>query len=306
LNKKLVLIVLIVLGLCAAVMSFRARFRAEARNRAVELVIDWPDAQALANTSSTAIGGVLSDLGNSGITTVAVTEETLETLHGGGIVNYRRVGSDTILAFEPGFEGQEKRVIDALDHKTKLHITPQGSHHYLVDAPWPQVNSTPIGLDDDVVKTVKQSGLLIAPRLLNYTGVNNDNIRWDLSQVKEQIGPEHLGPFIFSGAAVLGNRSHIHDTAHAFDDLGLTYGSVEFAKTLGDEDLARAAAADTVRVHSIGLDEMGTMEEPTAIERFVRPIAFQNFDFKPSSARWTRLSVRWDCLLWCSWRSSHC
>jgi len=170
LNKKLILIVLIVIGLCAASISFRARFRAEARNRAVELVIDWPDAQALANTSSKAVDGVLKELGQQGITTVAITEETLETLHGGGIVNYRRLGSHTILSFEPGFEGQEKRVIDALDHKTKLHITPQGPHQYLVDALWPQVNATPIGLDDDVVKTVKQSGLLIAPRLLNYTG----------------------------------------------------------------------------------------------------------------------------------------
>lgn len=275
-NKKLILVVLIVIGLCAAAISFRARFRAEARNRAVELVIDWPDAQALANTSSKAVDGVLKDLGHEGITTVAITEETLETLHGGGIVNYRRLGSHTILSFEPGFEGQEKRVIDALDHKTKLHITPQGPHQYLVDALWPQVNATPIGLDDDVVKTVKESGLLIAPRLLNFTGVNNDNIRWDLSQVKEQVGADHLGPFIFSGAAVLGNRSHINDTAHAFDDLGLTYGSVEFAKTLGDEDLSRAAAADTVRVHSIGLDEMGTMEEPTAIERFVRAAKERN------------------------------
>ena len=286
-NKKLVLTVLIAIGLCAAAISFRARFHAEARNRAVELVIDWPDAQALANTSSEAIDGVLKDLGQAGITTVAVTEETLDTLHGSGIVNYHREAAGTVLVFAPGFGGQEARVIAALDHKTKLHITPRGPLQYFVDAPWNQVNSTPIGLDDGVVKTIEgvkidrndgngPTTLLIAPRLLNYTGVDNDNIVWDLSQVRQQIGPNNLGPFIFSGAAVLGNRSHIHDTAHAFDNLGLTYGSVEFAKTLGDDELSREAAADTVRVHSIGMDEMGTMEEPTAIERFVRAAKERN------------------------------
>lgn len=278
-NKNLVLIVLIVIGLCAAAVSFRARYHAEARNRAVELVIDWPDAQALANTSSKAITGVLRDLGAAGVTTVAVTEETLETLVGEGIVTYRRDGDQTVLTFAPGFTGQEQRVIDAIQHKTKVHIQPTGKDQFTLDAPWPQVNGTPIGLDDDVVKTITSitsPKLLVAPRLLNYTGANDDSIRWELAQVKQQIGADHLGPFIFSGAAVLGNRSHIFDTAHAFDRLGLVYGSVEFAKTIGDDDLSRAAAADTVRVHSIGLDEMGTMEEPTAIERFVRAAKERN------------------------------
>jgi hypothetical protein len=283
-TKNLLLTILLVVGLCAAAVSFKARFHSEARNRAVELVIDWPDAQALANTSSQAIEGVLTQLHAAGITTVAVTEETLETLHGSGIVNYKRIGDNTELTFTEGFTGQEQRVIDALNHKTKLHITPQGPHQYLVDAPWPQFNGTPIGLDGDVVKTITSLKdaqghpvrLLVAPRLYNFTGVNDDNIRWELAQTKDLIGPDHLGPFIFAGAAVLGNRSHITDAVHAFQDLGLTYGSVEFAKTLGDEDFSRAAAANAVRVHSIGLDEMGTMEEPTAIERFVRAAKERN------------------------------
>lgn len=275
-TKNLVLTILIVIGLCAAGVSFKKRYHAEARNRAVELVVDWADAQALANTSSQNIGGVLQQLKAAGITTVAVTEETLETLHGSGIVNYRREGENTVLTFTHGFAGQEQRVIDALDHKTKLHVTPSGPDQYTVDAPWPQFNGTPIGLDGDVVKTVTAAHLLVAPRLFNFTGVNDDNLRWELRQVKQLVGPGHLGPFIFAGAAVLGNRSHIIDAAHAMRDLDLTYGSVEFAKTLGDDDLSRAAAANTVRVHSIGVDEMGTMDEPTAIERFVRAAKERN------------------------------
>lgn len=267
---------LIAVGLCAAAYSCKTRYSAEARNRAVELMIDWPDAQALANTRSRAIDEVLTQLKAAGITTVAVSEETLETLHGSGIVNYTRVGDNTIVSFAPGFAGQEVRVINALKHKTKLTIVPQASDQYMIDAPWPQFNGTPIGLDDDIVRTVRRNNLLVAPRLFNYTGVTADNIYWELAQAKQQCGPGGLGPFVFTGAAVLGYRGRIDDTAHAFDKLDLTYGSVEFAKTFGDDDLSRAAAAHTVRVHSIGLDEIGDMDEPTAVERFTRAVRERN------------------------------
>jgi hypothetical protein len=283
LKRNWILIALIAVGLCASAVSFKNRWSAEWKNRAVELVIDWPDAQALANTRTRAMDDVLGRLRTAGITTVAVTEETLETLHGNGIVNYARSGNNTLITFAPGFATQEQRVIDAMNHKTKIHITPVvgtagrlppgttgSADQFMVDAPWPQFNGTPIGLDDDIVKTVRRNGLLVAPRLLNYTGVTRDSIYWELEQVKAQCGPHGIGPLIFSGAAVLGYRGRIDATAHALKDLGLTYGSVEFAKTFGDDDLSRFGAASTVRVHSIGVDEMGNMEEPTAIERFVR------------------------------------
>ncbi len=260
---------MIAAGLAAAFVSFVARYRAEARNRAVELVIDWPEAQALANTRTREMDDVLSQLHRAGITTVAVTEETLESLHTSGIITYQRQGPNTLVTFGPGFGLEETRAVATLRVKTKLHITAKAAHQYLIDAPWPQFNGTPIGLDDAVVRTVRRNNLLVAPRLYNYTGATAESIRWELGQAQAQCGKHGLGPFIFTGAAVLGYRGHVSDTAAALRDLGLNYGSVEFAKTFGDDVLSRDAAANTVRVHSIGVDEMGTMEEPTAVERFV-------------------------------------
>jgi hypothetical protein len=267
--------------MAAGLYSFINRARAESRNRAVELVVDWPDAMALANTHSREINAALTDLRKAGITTVALLEETLESLHNNGVLTYRtektgRDDKETIIDFTPGFEDQETRVIAALGHKTKLRITAAGSREIRVNAPWPQFNGTPIGLDNQIVATIKNNGLLVAPRLLNFTGVNENNIRWELGEVKKQCGPNAMGPLIFSGSAVLGYRGRMDAAAHAIEDLGLTYGSVEFAKTFGDEDLSRAAAANTVRVHSIGLDEMGSMEEPTAVERFTRAARERN------------------------------
>ena len=276
LNRNQVLVVFIVIGLLAALVSFKHRYSAEARNRRVELVIDWTDAQQLANTTSVSIDNVLKQLRAAGATTVAVNEDTLDTLRVNGIVGYKRKGNDTLLTFTPEIAGQRDRVADAIRHKTGLTLVPIGTNGLQVSAPWTQFNVVPIGLDEVVVQTIRRDGLLVAPRLLNYTGVTPDSINWELAQVKQQCGPNGLGPVIFSGSAVLGFRGAIPATAIALRALDMTYGSVEFAKTFGDDDLSRMADDRTVRVHSIGVDEMGTMDEPTAEERFVRAARERN------------------------------
>ncbi|MDQ2799155.1 MAG: DUF5693 family protein, partial [Armatimonadota bacterium] len=281
-TKNQLLLLLIAVGCVAGLISFGHRFQAEARNRQVELVIDYADAQALANTMrqqsdkglNPQMDAVLTQLRQAGITTVAVTEQSLDSLRSQGVFTYRREGETTILTFAPGASSgrQRARMIEMLAHKTGLPpAKPVGANTLVVGAPWTQFNGIPVGLDGDEVDAVRRNGLLVAPRLLNWVGVNDNNIHWDLARTQAQCATRQgLGPFIFAGSAVLGNRGLIPATANALAENNLTYGSVEFAKTFGDDDLARRAAAGTVRVHSIGLDEMGTMDEPTAIERFVR------------------------------------
>lgn len=269
---------LIAIGLVAAALSFHHRYEAEAKNRRVEIVVDWSDAQALANiyNKKLAMDDVLTQLRQSGVTTIAVTEDTLGSLYGNGVLTYRVEGKSTAMTFSPGYENQLPRVYAALQHKTQLGLTIRPPSTLVVAAPWSQFNGTPIGLADDTVHAVRRNKLLVAPRLYNYTGVNTESINWELGQVRTQCGANGLGPLIFAGSAVLGYRAFLHDTANALEQLQMTYGTVEFAKTFGDADLSRFAADRTVRVHSIGNDEMGTMDEPTAQERFVRAAKERN------------------------------
>ena len=280
-KSNLFLCVLIALGLLGGLVSLRHRWHAEADNRRVELVVDYGDAQALANTTRQQIDDVLGSLKTAGITTVAITEDTLGSLNAAGVVTYQRDGDETILTFAPGFPGQRARVRQMLAEKAPgLVVTPEGADGLRIGSPWPQFSTLPIGLDNDAVQTVRQNGLLVAPRLVNFPGVTADTIAWEMAQTKRQCaagpGPRGLGPVIFAGASVLGNRGLIKATADALDANDLTYGSVELAKTFGDEDLSRLADAHTVRVHSIGTDEMGAMDEPTAVERFVRAAKERN------------------------------
>jgi len=272
------LYLLVALGLLAGLVSAHRRWEAEANNRRVELVVDYADAQALANTTRQQVDAVLAQLKGAGVTTVAVTEDTPGTLNANGVVTYRRNGDSTLLLFAPGFPGQRARVLEMLAHKAPgLDVVPVGADALRVGAPWPQFDTLPIGLEADSVDAVKASGLLVAPRLTNFTGVTEANIAWELAQTRRQCeSPLGIGPIIFAGSSVLGNRGLIRATADALQADGLTYGSVELAKTLGDDDLARLAESRTVRVHSIGADEMGTMDEPTAVERFVRAARERN------------------------------
>ncbi len=270
--------VLIALGLLGGLVSAGHRWQAEARNRRVELAVDYGDAQALANTTRRQVDDVLQQLKGAGITTVAVTEDTLGTLNANGVVAYRREGDETVLTFAPGFPGERPRVIQMLAHKAPgLVVTPEGADGLRIGSPWPQFSTLPIGLDGDAVRTVQGNGLLVAPRLVNFTGVTQGNIAWEMAQTKRQCADaQGIGPVIFAGSSVLGNRGLIKATADALDANGLAYGSVELGKTFGDEDLSRMASARTVRVHSIGTDEMGNMDEPTAVERFVRAAKERN------------------------------
>lgn len=275
-SKNTFLTLLIAVGLLAALLSFSHRYAAEARNRRVEMVVDWSDAQALANTTRRSIDDVLRQLKTAGITTVAVAEDTLNSLSTSGVVSYKRDAAATMLTFTPGFAAQRERVMAALTRKTRLTAKRSGANGLRVEAPWPQFNGLWIGMDDETIAAVRHTGLLVAPRLNNYTGVTPDSIAWQLAQAKAQAGTDGLGPLIFAGSAVLGNRALIGATADNLTAQNFVYGSVEFGKLLGDDSLARKAAAQTVRVHSIGADEMGTMDEPTAIERFVRAAKERN------------------------------
>ncbi len=278
-KSKLLLFALLALGVVAGLISADHRWKAEDRNRRVELIVDYSDAQALANTTRRQIEDVLPQLRTAGITTVALTEDTLGTLYANGVVTYTRDGNETVVRFAPGFPGQRARVVEMLARKAHgLVVTPEGADSLRIGSPWPQFSSVPIGLDSDSVARVRQNRLLVSPRLANYPGATAESIAWEMAQTKRQCaGPDgRIGPVIFAGASVLGNRGLIKATAAAFQADHLTYGSVELGKTLGDEDLSRLAADRTIRVHSISADEIGNMEEPTAVERFVRAAKERN------------------------------
>ena len=272
-------VLLIVVGLLAGLVSFIHRWKAEARNRRVELVVDYGDAQALANTTQRPMDDVLTQLHGAGITTVAVTEDTLGTLNTNGVVDRTSAtATTTVLTFAPGFPGQRARVVAMLAHKAPgLAVTPEGPDSLRVGAPWPQFSTLPIGLDDDAGRRRSGGTACWSRRACSTSRASRRTTspgNWRRPE-RSARAAGHRAADLRRGA-VLGNRGQIEATADALAADGLTYGSVEFGKTFGDDDLSRmAAGADRARPqHRHRRD--GPMDEPTAIERFVRAARERN------------------------------
>ncbi|HEU4753497.1 MAG TPA: DUF5693 family protein, partial [Armatimonadota bacterium] len=130
----------------------------------------------------------------------------------------------------------------------------------------------PTGLDQRLVQEIRGAGLEPVGRLNNALGAQPDSIRWALGRAK-QMG---VTTVIFAGEEVLGFKGLIPETAGAFRDLRLLYGSVELGKQRGDELLTKLLADQHVRVHSISSAEMPRLTPQEAVERYVRAAAERN------------------------------
>ena len=72
--------VLLVLGLASSLYVLTQRYRAEARSRAVALVLDYSQLRSLASATGVPIHDAYNRFKAAGITGVALTEETLGDL----------------------------------------------------------------------------------------------------------------------------------------------------------------------------------------------------------------------------------
>jgi hypothetical protein len=265
--ESLLLYVLIAISLIASLVGFKNRFSVEAKNKRVETVVDYGDAVNLSLASHQPLDAVLTRLNHAGITSLALTEDTVDSLRTDGALiitdessnetTFRCSASEPILA---------ARLTDALARKTSLNFTQIGGR-VRVEAPYWELASLGLGLDPSQISAAIRNGFYICPRLANFPGADAASINWMLQTVKNECGGRAT-TLIFSGLDVLGDRNNLRATADALESTSLNYGSVEFGKQIGDDVLSRLAAPETVRVHSIGGNEMPTMDIPTAIGRF--------------------------------------
>jgi len=230
-------------------------------------VVDYTDAVNLAMGSHEPLDLVLTRIKRAGITSLALTEDTVDSLRTEGAITISDESPyETTFQFAPSMVGLRQRFEDALTNKTAFNFSEDGSG-LKVEATYPTIAQLGLGLDPSQVSETVRAGLSICPRLWNFPGADAQSIEWMLQTVKAECGGRAT-TLIFNGLDVLGDRNNLRATADALRDTGLRYGSVEFGKQIGDDVLTRLAAEDTVRVHSIGSNEMPTMDIPTAIGRF--------------------------------------
>ena len=122
--ELLVLYILIVLSLLASFVGFKRRFSVESRNKRVETVVDYLDAVNLSLASHEPLDYVLQHLKSAGITSLALTEDTVDSLRTNAeLTIIRETPYETTFSCSPDEPQLINRLQDALTHKTAINFT---------------------------------------------------------------------------------------------------------------------------------------------------------------------------------------
>ncbi|MBM3457740.1 MAG: hypothetical protein FJX77_04315 [Armatimonadetes bacterium] len=278
-------LLLIGLGLLSALVVLGQRFRVEAENRRVGLVLDYAQVRTLAVAAGLPLAGVLGQIRDAGATGVALSEETLRDLEQEGLVQFRLQPGRTPRAYR--LRAADRRIGERLLRQFSLRLPgltrqkpvgehvvwtdPAGKPFYLAGRPDDYL-STVVGLDGEQVREVQAAGLSVVGRLSNYPGLTEAV----LTAVLEDVRRQNIRVLIFNGEEVLGFRSLLRPAAAQVQAKELLYGSIEFGKQRGDESLTLALTEHLVRVHSISPAEMARMTPGEATERYVRAAEERN------------------------------
>jgi len=262
---------LMVSSLAAGVLALQ-RLRVEQANRAVEVVLDYPDVAQWASASGKPVAAWLR--GFTMPFSVALTEGTLADWG-------MPIGAPTptYLLSEARFQ-QAKRVL-ALKARVELQ-PPQdapavevrsqsGARFWVVGDPL-AITQLGLGLDPVQVAQVRAGGKPIVARLINPQGITPLALRGSLLFAREQ-GASLL---IFAGDQVLGYRPGLQATAHNIQANAMRFGAIEFAKQAGAGNLTQAIPQHTVRVHSVGLAESLLLSPGEIVERLERAAQERN------------------------------
>lgn len=275
-GKRVVLIALLIVGLLASGFVAVQRYRAESRNKAVEIVVDWDEVQQIAAATGKSPADVLKRFKAAGVTSVAITQETLKDAiqNGDGIVTRNGATGSQEIFFGTGFE-RAPATLDAIlsvqgGRAPKFTIDPDVGTR-MVNAgrlPLGVLGQFPIGLPSQGFWDARKAGLGIVARLVSYPGATPKAIQFMMTEAKD-YGAKTI---VFQGDTVLGFKGAVEATADALRANDLYFGRIEFSKQKGDDNLAEKASDRVIIVHSITQAEMPALSEPSIVDRFQKGV----------------------------------
>jgi hypothetical protein len=283
--------ILLTVGLLASLWTAARRIVVERAARTVELTVDLEQLKSVALGAGVPLPEALEALKNAGVTSIAVEERSLRQLqedslarvqpsHSPGVTEvrisdpalYRQVAAALRLKL------RSARAIGALGEIRRSDsprmvriIGPQGDG-LTIPAGWSAVQLQTVGLLPQDVEVARARGIEIVGRISNFPTADDAGI----AQVAQRLHAAGAHTVVFLGEDILGHRSRIKQTAAALDAEGLRYGSVEFGKQMGDEELSRALQSRIIRVHAIQGAEMDKMAPDAIVDRFVKAAEERN------------------------------
>jgi len=258
---KIICVFLIVIGVLASFISVFRRNQAENRSKIVSIVVDYDEVAAFAAMSGEDVDDILSKMKSEGnITHIALSEDTPNTLILSGKAFYDQS------TMPPTFRFVNKEKQQTFDRKI------DGKH-----IPSIYIADIGLGLDTEKIEKIERANLKVVPRLSTRVAITKEaEIKESFSKINEQIKEENV-IIIFDGASILGNSMLLNETKNSILDNNFLYGSIEFGKQRGDSALGILLnGSNFLRVHSISTEEMNSMPNSKAIERFSLAIKDRN------------------------------
>jgi Family of unknown function (DUF5693) len=324
-SRRFILIVLAI-GLLAALYIGGRRERHEAAARNVEIVMDDSDFSALAKSYAYNEAAFLTALRRAGLTSLAVSEELGANIPaapgaaaytGGALLDQSRVSplSDPLfarLARTNALRGDTMYLV-AYDAPTARRYAQQLPLHFaprtirVLRAALPAVwairttgdyfDGEGFGLPLDRVELAKRLGLLLVPRLQNDEGFTPAQLQ---TLVDDATHGVRARTAIFFGLRneVLGYPDNIEAAAAALTNDHVNFGTIETydpkQEQLGNADLARKMPERLVRVQAIAKPEADKLTPEEIIARYLLGVNERNIRvvyLRPYQHSWNGRSI---------------
>lgn len=288
-----ILIFIIIVALVAAGIITYNRSKLESNFKRVELVMSLNELRELSYQEGYDEIELLAKIKHSGINSIAIHEDTLESLALSGKIlhfsdkelnklNFFLKSIDPFKKIQPS-SGESFIIFndknDYLRIKENLQrqlgedlVRDLGFLPYIglkVKGSEEKLADLGLGFSEEDIELVKNMGFQVILRLKNFSQINKEDIKF---KFKESDEAGKISGIIFEGETVLGypSKENLIHTAELLKIKEYPFGIIEFAGQKGIETVAHQVSELAVRVHSITKEEMEIISKQKAIERWIR------------------------------------
>lgn len=293
------LILCIIIGLMAALTIVWQRHQVEENNTRVELVMEYEDLAELAQLEGVPLDKLMKQAKDSGITSLAVYETTLEKLNKSGKVtamsgaqilhqyyagmlsdvNWRNLVDKGVVNAEDIYVvGHDAKIFAEVKEDLMLRLSPervtvidQERQIVAVKANYEKVVKWNLGLPTDEMRYVVSQGFYVVARPTNYTKVQPEDVN---SVFKRLSGIDKVSGVMFVGDEALGYPNLLSLTLEQLKARELTLVLIEhplqlqFFKQEGLVPMAADNNYKAARVYVIPKDEQVKLKSSDAIQRW--------------------------------------
>jgi hypothetical protein len=296
---KNMLFFLIFIALILSVIIGIQRFKLESDFKQVEMAMSLNKVRELALKEGQDANELLKQLKISGISSIAIHEDTIETLSSQSRIAYLNTNDLTKLSWiheinftdiEPISQGElllvcrdyslfqrvkncfqyylgANQVRETVSEENQYGIKLRGDEEELV--------KLGLGFSEDDLKKIEALGFNIILRPKNSPQISPEIIQQKLLAIS---AVENSSLIIFDEEEALGFPSSkmLSETAQFLKENHYSFGIIEFASQEGIHTIASVASELAVRVHSITKEEMETITVDKAIDRWIRAAQERN------------------------------